>query len=103
MIFNQSQEPKKRAQAAGAASEPINPDPLFDTSQAAAYLNSSEPSLERYRALGAGPRWIKMGGSVRYRRSDLDAYITACTREPRRAARRRMRTALRSESAAEAR
>ncbi len=103
MTFNQSQEAKTPARAAGVASEAINPDPLFDTMQAAAYLHSSEPSLERYRALGTGPRWIKMGGSVRYRRSDLDAYITACTREPKRAAGRRTRAALRSESAGQAR
>ncbi len=66
----------------------INPDPLFDTAQAASYLHSSEPSLERFRRIGVGPKFVKMGGIVRYRRSDLDAYIDECTRVPGRRGRR---------------
>lgn len=75
-------------QAAAVPTESVNPDPLLDTAQAAAYLHSSEPTLERNRRLGVGARWVKMGGIVRYRRSDLDAYIEQCTRRPRRTGRK---------------
>lgn len=70
--------------ARAKAIENPNPDPLFDTAQAAVYLHSSEPSLERFRRIGVGPKFVKMGGAVRYRRSDLDSYIEQCTRRPRR-------------------
>ncbi len=58
--------------ARAKAIENPNPDPLFDTAQAAVYLHSSEPSLERFRRIGVGPKFVKMGGAVRYRRSDLE-------------------------------
>jgi len=65
-----------------------NPDPLFDTLSAAKYLCDdnppSLPTMERWRKLGVGPAWTKMGGLVRYRKSALDAYIEQCTRAPRR-------------------
>ncbi len=61
----------------------LNPDPLFNQAEAAYYLHSSAPTLERNRHFGIGPKFVKMGGIVRYRRSDLDAYIDACTRLPR--------------------
>jgi predicted DNA-binding transcriptional regulator AlpA len=88
MTFNVNQGTDAAVRAAGVPAENINPDPLFDTPQAAVYLHSSEPTLERNRRLGAGPRWVKMGGIVRYRRSDLDAYIEQCTRQSGGSARR---------------
>jgi predicted DNA-binding transcriptional regulator AlpA len=65
-----------------------NDDPLLDTAAAAAYLDSSLPTLERWRRLGTGPTWSKLGGLVRYRKSALDAFINECTRQPRRRIRR---------------
>lgn len=62
----------------------INPDPLFDTPTSAVYLDTSVPSMERWRGQGVGPDWIKMNGSVRYRKSALDRYIEECTRRIRR-------------------
>ncbi len=103
MTPTQPQEPKAPARASAVACESINPDPLFDTTQAAAYLHSSEASLERYRALGVGPRWVKMSGIVRYRRSDLDAYILDCTRQPRRFGRKLKPVAARAAPPADAR
>lgn len=52
---------------------------LLTQEQAADILQISPSTLQHLRVSGrkgrAGPPWIKMGKSVRYRRSDLDAWI----------------------------
>jgi predicted DNA-binding transcriptional regulator AlpA len=48
---------------------------LFTTPEAAAYTKIAVPTLERYRLTGEGPMFAKLGGCVRYRRCDLDAWI----------------------------
>lgn len=51
-------------------------DTLHDTPQAAQYLGDLKPeTLEAWRCRGGGPRFVKLGRSVRYRESDLDAFI----------------------------
>jgi predicted DNA-binding transcriptional regulator AlpA len=50
---------------------------LFDTIAAAAYLGMEPGTLENWRYKGLGPRVIHLGRSVRYDRSDLDAWIEA--------------------------
>lgn len=58
---------------------------LFDTEQAAAYLGCAISTLEWYRFDGRGPAYYKTGRRVRYKLSDLDAYMEAGRVEPRRA------------------
>lgn len=48
---------------------------LFKTREAAEYLRLSKPTLERFRVSGGGPVFAKLGGAVRYRQSDLDAWL----------------------------
>jgi predicted DNA-binding transcriptional regulator AlpA len=48
---------------------------MFTTPEAAAYTKMAVPTLERFRLTGEGPVFAKLGGSVRYRRCDLDAWI----------------------------
>jgi excisionase family DNA binding protein len=48
---------------------------LLTTGEVAAYLNLSVRTLERWRASGTGPRWIRVYHSIRYRRSDLAAWM----------------------------
>lgn len=54
-------------------------DTLLTTQQAAAYLAISAKTLERFRCEGSGPVYVKAGpgkrARVRYKKSDLDAYI----------------------------
>jgi len=47
------------------------------TRQAAEFLQVKETTLEQWRWNGKGPRFIKMGRSCRYRKTDLDAFIEA--------------------------
>jgi excisionase family DNA binding protein len=55
-------------------------DKVMTTKQAAEYLAMSHKTLEDWRRKGEGPRFIKVGSrSVRYRQSELDAWITEAT------------------------
>ncbi|WP_414631198.1 helix-turn-helix domain-containing protein [Alcanivorax jadensis] len=47
----------------------------MDTRQAAAYLSVSVRCVEQWRFKKRGPRYVKIEGSVRYRRSDLDDFM----------------------------
>ena len=43
--------------------------------------NKSEGPLERFRSEGIGPRFLKIGGTVRYRLEDIEAYERDCLYE----------------------
>ena len=47
----------------------------MSTREAAAYLGLSPRTLDRYRVNGAGPAFHRLGGRVRYRRADIDAWV----------------------------
>lgn len=53
---------------------------LLTTPKAAEYLGLSRNTLNRWRWDGRGPRYLKLGSAVRYRISDLDAFIEAAER-----------------------
>ena len=48
---------------------------ILNTKEAANYVRLGKPTLERFRISGDGPRYCKLGGAVRYRRADLDAWL----------------------------
>jgi excisionase family DNA binding protein len=50
---------------------------FFTTQEVAELLRVTVRTLERWRAAGKGPALITMGGLIRYRHSDLDAWIEA--------------------------
>lgn len=56
---------------------PILQDQFLDTAQAAYELGYSKSSLETWRGEGTGPVYHKTGRRVRYKLSDLNAYIEA--------------------------
>lgn len=51
----------------------------MDIAQAATYIGIAKSTLYTWRTRrpGFGPRAVKAGGALRYRRSDLDAWIEA--------------------------
>ena len=58
----------------------IHPDnPLMRSDAVAEYLGVQIPALEKWRQLGTGPAYVKVGRLVRYRKSALDAWLTERT------------------------
>jgi excisionase family DNA binding protein len=53
---------------------------LVDESRLAARLGVSRATLQSWRYTGRGPRYIKIGRLIRYRKADVDAYLRAQTR-----------------------
>ena len=51
------------------------------TKEAAAILGIKSTTLEAWRCRGGGPAFLKMGGAVRYRESDLQAFIESRIRQ----------------------
>ncbi|OGR01454.1 MAG: hypothetical protein A2511_00855 [Deltaproteobacteria bacterium RIFOXYD12_FULL_50_9] len=51
------------------------PSPNLTTEDAATYLNIKTATLEQWRWQGRGPRFIKLNRAVRYRLSDLEAFL----------------------------
>lgn len=50
-------------------------DRLLDVDAVADLLGISRQTVYMWRTRGAGPRGIKVGGRVRYRRSEVDKWI----------------------------
>lgn len=50
-------------------------DDLLNTLDSATYLDLSPRTLEKWRLNGGGPAYIKLGRAVRYRVSDLEAFL----------------------------
>jgi predicted DNA-binding transcriptional regulator AlpA len=53
--------------------------PLLTTRAAAELLCLDQRTLERFRVAGTGPKFVKMGKSIRYRPSDLEAWLATRT------------------------
>ena len=59
-------------------SESTQPSPpLLKEADAAGILTVEIATLRRWRWAGRGPRYIKIGGAVRYDPADLQAFIEA--------------------------
>ena len=65
--------------AARHTAAPSTRDRLLKSREAAEYLGRSTGTLANWRCMGRGPRFVGSGSGVRYRLSDLDAYIEAET------------------------
>jgi len=48
---------------------------LLDQREACAYLGVSQPTLNRWRCQGQGPKFVKMGRVIRYRAADVAAFV----------------------------
>ena len=57
----------------------VTPNPIGKPPEVAEFLGITEQSLAQDRARGLGPPYIKHGRRVRYRWSDVEAYLSATT------------------------
>ena len=55
---------------------------LLTAKQAARYLSISTKWLANQRWQGTGPKFIRVGGAVRYRASDLEQFLEEAVVEP---------------------
>ena len=53
---------------------------VLSTAQAAKFVNMSPRTLERWRLTGGGPRYLKLGRAVRYRKDDLEQFLAESRR-----------------------
>jgi excisionase family DNA binding protein len=50
---------------------------LLTTAEAATYMRLKPQTLAKWRSHGKGPDFVRMGGNVYYRLTELDQYIEA--------------------------
>ena len=55
---------------------------VFNTPQAARYVNTSPSFLTRLRSQGKGPPYIQIESAIRYRSSDIDAWLGQRVTQP---------------------
>jgi predicted DNA-binding transcriptional regulator AlpA len=58
-----------------------NIETLLISREAAKLLRLSERTVERHRVAGTGPRFIRLGRAIRYRRRDLLDWIERAARD----------------------
>jgi predicted site-specific integrase-resolvase len=54
---------------------------LMPPNRAAERLSVSPRTLQSWRSKGVGPRWVRVGGVIRYSEDALDEYIKRRTQE----------------------
>ena len=55
----------------------MNTEEYLRPTEAAAYLKSSTSTLAKLRCAGGGPCYVRIGRAIRYRKSELDEFMTA--------------------------
>jgi predicted site-specific integrase-resolvase len=54
---------------------------LMTQDEVAALFDISLPVLANWRCAGKGPRYVKLGGRVKYRKDDIEAFINSNVRK----------------------
>lgn len=55
---------------------------LLDKRDAAAALGISSRGLDAWRQRGYGPRFLKVGGRIKYPPEEIDQFLRKCVRSP---------------------
>ena len=55
---------------------------LYLPKEAAGYLHTPVTTLQWWRHLSRGPKYVKIGRRIFYRKADLDAFIAAAVHTP---------------------
>ena len=55
-----------------------NTPELLNEHQVAGYVQLSVASVRRWRLFRTGPKYLKIGAAVRYRRDDVETWLSSC-------------------------
>ena len=55
------------------------PPEMLNEYQVAEYVQMSVASVRRWRLFRSGPRYLKIGAAVRYRREDVESWVDSCS------------------------
>jgi excisionase family DNA binding protein len=83
-LESQHRQPVERpiAKPTGSISPTVNPATptqlMLNEHQVAEYLNMSVASVRRWRVLRKGPKFVKIGSAVRYKREEIEKWLDAC-------------------------
>jgi len=73
-------EPVVTERPAKPPSAPTRPEvDMMTERQVAEHLNMSVGSLRKWRRLRTGPRFVRIGRGLRYRRRDVEAWLDSCS------------------------
>lgn len=61
----------------------IDPEPLLTVEQVAHWIGKPKATLYAWRTRGLGPRAIRVGNVLRYRRSEVERWLDADTDDRR--------------------
>ncbi len=54
------------------------PKRFYSERDLSVYSGIAVRTLQSWRLRGIGPRWVKLGGAVRYDLADFDAWVATC-------------------------
>jgi len=57
-------------------------DVMLNTDEAARFIGARASTMDMWRHRGRGPRYLKVGAMIKYKRSDFEAYLKLVTVEP---------------------
>jgi len=77
--LRQQQMPKEKISATAAPHRPAPVNTYMTNKQAAEYLGIADGTLNKWRVTGGGPKFAKIGGSVRYKVDELEAFANKST------------------------
>lgn len=60
----------------------MNENDLLSPQEAGEEVKTSPATLASWRCLGRGPKYVKLGGKVFYRRTDLEDFVTSRVVDP---------------------
>jgi predicted DNA-binding transcriptional regulator AlpA len=72
-------DPRQPRDTRARATTTAQDSPFIDEKQLCADLGISSVTATKWRAKAAGPPYIKVGRLVRYRRTDVEAWLLSCT------------------------
>jgi predicted DNA-binding transcriptional regulator AlpA len=70
--------PKLPKQPTADVPPPAKVSEMMTEHQVAEFLNMSVASVRRWRLFRTGPKFVKIGSAVRYKRHDIEMWLDSC-------------------------